>query len=137
MTRDVIRWRPWLAASALLMAVAGCGSTTTVTVTTAATTGPPAANTTKQLPYDPEENAFMGHFALANGVDTSTGCLAQIDDQAACDCAYRQLRADGHPASQLAAVGSGITIENNLPAHDPSWMATAITKCSTDPEGSS
>lgn len=125
------RWGRWLALS-LTLVVAGCGSETTVTATSTTTTT--ATTTTKPLPYDAEENAFMGQFSWSNGTDTSTGCLARIDSQAACDCAYRALRADGYPASQLAAVASGIAIENNLPDHTPSWMATEITRCELNPQ---
>ena len=71
----------------------------------------------------------MGHFAYKGGVDISTGCLSFIDSQAACDCAYRALRSDGYPASQLAAVGSGVTIQNNLPQHAPPWLLRAMTVC--------
>lgn len=131
-------WALRAALSAIPVVTVACGSTTTVTVTTPAATSSTATPATQQqLPYDPEEDAFMGHFAWTNGADTSTGCLAEIDDQAACDCAYRRLRADGYPASQLAAVGSGITIESNLPAHDPAWMATTINACSLGQNGGS
>jgi hypothetical protein len=145
---DETRWRRWLPMAAVLVVVAGCGSARTITVTstpTAANTnrtvvdpstgwslGTLGNTTTPRLPYDPEEDAFMGQFSWTNGHDTSTGCLAEIDDQIACDCAYRRLRADGYPASQLAAVGSGITIEDNLTAHDPPWMARTIVACNLD-----
>lgn len=106
----------------------------TRTVTTARATSSAQPRT---LPYDAEENAFMGQYSWRGDADTSTGCLSEQDSQAVCDCAYRRLRAEGHPASELAAVGSAVRIDSNshLPVNDPSWMATTIAACWADLQG--
>jgi hypothetical protein len=108
-----------------VMAVAACGSSgtksTTVTVT---------STSQQQLPYDPEENAFMGQYSWTGGMNTSTGCLAIVDNQAVCDCTYRSLRGEGYPASELAAVVSAVAISNNLPTNAPAWLLHAQAVCS-------
>ena len=143
MTRNVIRWGPWLAASAALMAVAGCGSTTTVTINrpkTATATSDSAstvpgwggASTSPvqlPLPFDSEENAFMGNPDPQHSGASRTGCFAIVTtfdskSEEVCDCAYRQLRADGHRASQLAAVASSITMDIKTRASMPGWFGT-------------
>lgn len=115
-----------LALAALVLSACGSTTTTVTRVTVTATT--PAK---PQLPYDAEENAFMGQFSWTGGHDTSTGCLAMIDSQTVCDCTYRALRAQGYPASELAAIGSGISIENNLPANVPAWLGHQEAVCET------
>lgn len=90
----------------------------------------PVGTATTSLPYDAEENAFMGHVDTSD-FTKSIGCLAIIGSQAACDCAYRHLRAQGHAASELAAVGSGVAIENqnHLPVNAPGWLTRETTIC--------
>ncbi len=153
MTRDVIRWGPWLVASAVLLAVAGCGSTKTVTVSRPKTaTGPSGSASTVPgwggattspvqlpLPFDSEENAFMGNPDPQHGGLNRTGCflvVATFDNksEAVCDCAYRELRAEGHAASELAAISAGINASNST---GPEWFNVAITKCWADLDGNS
>jgi hypothetical protein len=98
-------------------------------VTTTTEAAPATTSSQQPLPYDREENAFMGRFLWKGGVDVSTGCLAIIDNQVACDCAYRSLRTDGYAASQLAAVGSAVAISNNLPTNAPDWLLHTETVC--------
>jgi hypothetical protein len=133
-----------------LLAVAGCGSAKTVTVaapkTTAATGtaasgwgGPTTSPVQLPLPFDSEENAFMGNPDPQHGGLNRTGCflvVATFDSKSeeVCDCAYRQLRAEGHPASELAAISASINASNNL---GPEWFNVAITKCWADLDGSS
>ena len=139
-----------IALSAGLLAIPGCGSTKTVTVTasrTTATEGPAASGwgttTTSPvqfpLPFDSEENAFMGNPDPFHGGLNRTGCFLVVTtfdsrSEEVCDCAYRQLRDEGHPASELAAISARIDASNNL---GPESFNVAITKCWADLDGGS
>lgn len=138
--------REWMlraALSAIPLVAVACGSTTTVTVTTpAATSSTATPGTTQQLPFDSEENAFMGNPDPQHNGLNRTGCFAIVatfdaKSEEVCDCAYRQLRADGHPASQLAAVASSITMAIKTQASMPRWFGTEITRCWADLDGNS
>lgn len=145
------RWALRIAVPAVLLVVAGCGSTTTVTVTTPTTTttstsasssrggGTTTSPVQLPLPFDSEENAFMGNPDPQYGGQNRTGCfvvVATFDSKSeeVCDCAYRQLRADGHPASQLAAISASINASHSV---GPEWFNVAITKCWADLDGNS
>jgi hypothetical protein len=88
------------------------------------------------LPFDPEENTFMGD--PKHGIDR-TGCFAIVatfdaKSEEVCDCAYRELRSEGHPASQLAAISASIS-ENAEPHLGPMWFNVPITRCWADLDG--
>jgi hypothetical protein len=136
-----------LALLAVLLVVGGCGSTKTVTVTSMHSTSAPASTPAGStytspvqlpLPFDSEENAFMGDpDPRHNGVNR-TGCFAIVitfdrKSEEVCDCAYRALRALGHPASQLAAISSALA-PSQL---GPEWFNVEITRCwaNLDPNG--
>jgi hypothetical protein len=106
----------------------GCGSsrqsheTTTPSGSRVATLTYP---TPQQLPYDSEENAFI------------VGCLHQVYSQSQCDCVYRELRSEGHAASQLAALGPDLTSGasggyGGAPMnYGPPWFGHATALCET------
>lgn len=84
----------------------------------------------------------MGNPDPQHGGLSRTGCFAVVEtfdtkSEEVCDCAYRQLRAEGHPASQLAAVGSSVTMAIKTQASMPAWFGTEITRCWADLDGSS
>jgi hypothetical protein len=104
--------------SAVVLANAGCGSTITRTVTANTNATAPlsqvvipgqstGAGTTSPvqlpLPFDSEENAFMGNPDPQHDGLNRTGCFADVPgfdrkSEEVCDCAYRRLRAEGYPA---------------------------------------
>jgi hypothetical protein len=54
------------------------------------------------------------------------GCLVD-DSQQICDCVYRMLRSEGHPASQLASMGPDLTS-----GAGPIWYNHARGQCIAD-----
>ncbi len=104
-----------------LAGVTNRGTTTTVERTVATTAQAPPSQT---LPYDAEENAFMG------SRNSGKGCLVH-DSQQLCDCIYRKARAAGRAASELAALGP------ELPDSEPSWYGPTDGQCLVEvPEAS-
>jgi len=145
-----MRWHSvWVALAGLAVGVlGGCGSTTPRTVTAGTSTstgpssqvsipdssgGPPAYTSPVQLPlpFDSEEDAFMGNPDPQNQGKQGTGCFAVVltfdnKSEEVCDCAYRLLRAEGYPASQLAATAASVTMANE---EGPKWFNVPIAKC--------
>jgi hypothetical protein len=149
-----MRRPPVIAIAAIAVAtgaLAGCGagvkagmkgSSTTTTSHTAAPSwvaGPYTSPVPASLPFDVEENTFIGtpdaqHHGLGR-----TGCYAVVatfDSKSVevCDCAYRQLRSEGYPASQLAAIATSIAA-NSKTNQGPEWFNVPITKCWADLDG--
>lgn len=146
-----------VALTAGVLLIAGCESTKTVTVATSRTTattstlsgatvpgwgGATTSLVLLPLPFDSEENAFMGNPDPQHGGLNRTGCFAAVTtfdskSEEVCDCAYRQLRGEGHPASQLAAVASSVTMAIKTQTSMPAWFGTEITRCWADLDGGS
>jgi hypothetical protein len=141
----------WVSVAAVVLP--GCGSATTRTVIrTIRTVNGPLSNATRggsggtytsrvqlPLPFDPEENAFMGNTDPQDQGRDHTGCFAVLPNfdtksEEVCDCAYRKLRAEGYPASQLAAVAASVNWTNNA---GPKWFNLPIVACWADLDGSS
>jgi hypothetical protein len=115
-----------------VLVLAGCGRSSP-----SGHPGGPAAYTSPvktPLPFDSEENAFVGDPDVKGRGRRPTGCLWEtfpLDKKSleVCDCAYRRLRADGYPASELAASGSAISYSSG---ENPKWLNETINECSAD-----
>lgn len=126
------------------LVLAGCGSTAPATHAARSHTTPACLNPVPihlPLPYDSEENAFMGNPDTRGCSLHRSGCFAVVvtfdqKSQEVCDCAYRRLRAEGYPASQLAAVASTIGLGTST-VLGPQWFNVPITACWADLDGNS
>jgi hypothetical protein len=151
-----MRWE-WVSTAAIAgLAIAGCGGSATPVVTKTVTASAQSHSIASNggggwgggaytspvklpLPFDPEETTFMGGpDPQHHGLDR-TGCFAEVatfdaKSEEVCDCAYRELRSEGHPASQLAAISASIS-ENAEPHLGPMWFNVPITRCWADLDG--